>query len=1037
MSNASTKRKMAAILSADVKGYSRLMSADEEGTVKALNACREIIGTCVRDHQGRIVDSPGDNVLVEFASTVEAVKCAVKIQENIKIRNADLPESRRMEFRIGVNLGDVIEEEGRIYGDGVNIAARLEGLAEGGGICISGTAFDQVKNKLPVGYQYLGKQAVKNIPDPVRAYKVLLEPESAGKVIGETEPKQRRWGWKAVAAAAVLVLVAGGLLWNFYWRAPKIEPASKEKMAFPLPDRPSIAILPFANMSGNPEQDYFCDGITDQIITSLSMVPRLFVIARNSTFVYKGKAVKVQKVAEEQGVQYVLEGGVQKSEDKVRITVQLIDAIKGVHLWSERYDRDLKELFPLQDEIAMKIMTALQVKLTEGDYAKSIAGGTSNLKALECFWHAEEHFFRFAKEENAAARQWAEKAIEQDRNFGGAWALLGFTHLHDVIFAWGNSPGQSMNRAEDCAHQAISINDSTAKAQALMGMIRQFQGKYDETVEYCEKAVAINPNDPTMIVILARAIESTARFDEAIALYKKAMRVCPYYPAFYLQSLAGSYVLAGRYQEAVEACELVLSRSRKGEIDPLLAHIHLAEAYVGLGQLDKAREQTKEVLEINPKYSLENAKILAAYKDPMVKERRIAALRKAGLPEKPPLPLPDKPSIAVLPFVNMSDDKGQEFFSDGLTEEIITALSKTPKLFVIARNSTFTYKGKAVNVQQVSRELGVKYVLEGSVRKSGDQLRITAQLIDATTGNHLWAERYDRELKEIFAIQDEVTMKILTSLQVTLTEGEQAKFFVKGTKSLEAYLKTLEARELLYRLNKDDNALAIKRSEEAIALDPEYSRAFASLSAAYSMNFYFRVNPMESLRKAYEYAQKAITLDDTQLSAYIALEFVYSWKREYEEAIAAGEKAVKVAPGSADAYLTLGRALNMACRDKEALEYVEKAIRLNPFPPTHYYMHLGFTNLHLRNYEQAVSAFKMSLSLSPKNQPARGALIVTYVEMGRMDDARAEAEELLRIDPKWTSKGFEKMSPYKDPEVTKRRAEAWRKVGLERDVTSN
>jgi tetratricopeptide (TPR) repeat protein len=250
-------------------------------------------------------------------------------------------------------------------------------------------------------------------------------------------------------------------------------------------------------------------------------------------------------------------------------------------------------------------------------------------------------------------------------------------------------------------------------------------------------------------------------------------------------------------------------------------------------------------------------------------------------------------------------------------------------------------------------------------------------------------------------------------------------------------LKTLEARELLYRLNKDDNALAIKRSEEAIALDPEYSRAFASLSAAYSMNFYFRVNPMESLRKAYEYAQKAITLDDTQLSAYIALEFVYSWKREYEEAIAAGEKAVKVAPGSADAYLTLGRALNMACRDKEALEYVEKAIRLNPFPPTHYYMHLGFTNLHLRNYEQAVSAFKMSLSLSPKNQPARGALIVTYVEMGRMDEARAEAEELLRIDPKWTSKGFEKMSPYKDPEVTKRRAEAWRKVGLERDVTSN
>jgi adenylate cyclase len=391
----------------------------------------------------------------------------------------------------------------------------------------------------------------------------------------------------------------------------------------------------------------------------------------------------------------------------------------------------------------------------------------------------------------------------------------------------------------------------------------------------------------------------------------------------------------------------------------------------------------------------------------------------------------------MLPFVNMSEDKSQEYFSDGLTEEIITALSKTPKLFVIARNSSFVYKDKPVNVQQVSRDLGVKYVLEGSVRRSGDQLRITAQLIDATTGNHLWAERYNREMKDIFAIHDEVTMKILTSLQVTLTEGEHAKFFAKGTKSLEAYLVTMEASVLLRGLNRDDNALAIKKCEEAIALDPQYARPLAILSVALTNNLYFRVDPVESLRKAYENAQKAVTLDDMQLAAYAALEWVYSWKRQYEEAIAAGEKTVKVAPGSADAYFTLGRALNIACRDKEAVEYFEKAIRLNPFPPTPYYMHLGFSNLHLRNYEQAVTALKKALSLSPKNQPARGALIVTYVEMGRMEEATAETEELLKIDPKWTSKGFEKTSPLKDPQMTQRRVEAWRKVGLEREVSTN
>jgi adenylate cyclase len=607
----SFKRKLTAILSADVKGYSRLMGEDEAETVKTLTAYRKIMGDLVQQHRGRVIDSPGDNLLAEFGSVVDAVQCAVAVQKELQARNADLPENRKMQFRIGINLGDVIEEEGRIYGDGVNIAARMEGLAEGGGICISGSAFEQVKGKLKVGYEYLGEQSVKNIAEKVPVYRVIIEPEAAGSVIyrrRKDDPRHKR----NTTIIALLILIAGLAaigIWNFYLRAPKIEPASKERMAFPLPDKPSIAVLPFANMSGDPKEDYFSDGITDQIITSLSMVPRLFVIARNSTFVYKGKAVKVQKVAEEQGVRYVLEGSVQKSEDRVRITVQLIDAIKGIHLWSERYDRDLKELFALQDGIAKQIMTALQVKLTEGDYAKGIAGGTSNLKALEFFWHAEEVFFHFAKEDNAVARQWAEKAVQLDRNFAGAWALLGFTHLHDVIFAWGNSFAQSMKLAEECAHQAISINDSTAKAQALMGTIRQFQGKYDEAVEYCEKAVAINPNDPTMMFLLANAIQSTARFDEAIALYKKAMRICPYYPAFYLLGLASSSVLAGRYQEAVEACELLLDRSRRGEINPLLAHIHLAEAYVGLGQLDKARAQAEEVLKINPQFSLESVAV--------------------------------------------------------------------------------------------------------------------------------------------------------------------------------------------------------------------------------------------------------------------------------------------------------------------------------------------------------------------------------------------------------------------------------------------
>jgi adenylate cyclase len=285
----------------------------------------------------------------------------------------------------------------------------------------------------------------------------------------------------------------------------------------------------------------------------------------------------------------------------------------------------------LQDEISMKIMTALQVKLTEGDFAKGIAGGTSNLKALECFWHAEEVCFRFTKEDNAVGREWAEKAIDLDQNFAGAWALLGWTHIWDVLNGWSSTPTQSMKRAEECGLQAISINDSTAKAKALIGVIRKLQGRYDEGVEYCEKAVAINPNDPTMMYVLALAMLNAGRFDEAIVLMKKAMRICPYYPAFYLEGLAHSFVVAGRYQEAVKACEQLLDRCRKGEMNPFRAHIMLAEAYVGLGQLDKARTQAEEVLKINPTYSLESDRILGMFKDPMIPERQIAALRKAGL----------------------------------------------------------------------------------------------------------------------------------------------------------------------------------------------------------------------------------------------------------------------------------------------------------------------------------------------------------------------------------------------------------------------
>jgi TolB-like protein/Flp pilus assembly protein TadD len=821
----------------------------------------------------------------------------------------------------------------------------------------------------------------------------------------------------------MVILVAGVFaVRNFYLR-PDVEPASIEKMAFPLPDKPSIAVLPFTNMSGDPEQEYFSDGITDQIITSLSIIPRLFVVARNSTFAYKGKTVKVQKVAEELGVRYVLEGSVQRSEDRIRILVQLIDATTGHHLWSERYDRDLKDLFALQDEIAMEIMTTLQVKLTEGEYARVLAGGTSNLEAMESFWRAEERLFRLSKEDNAEARRWVEKAIELDPNFSGAWAIKGYTHLTDVVYGFSKSPVQSIRRAEECAQKAITLDDSNAKAYALLGRLRGIQRKFDQAIEYGEKAVALNPNDPHMLLVFAITMHFNGRFEESIALLKKAMRLSPYYPAFYLATLAPSYVLTERYEEAIATSKLLLDRSRKGEFNPLLAHLYLAEAYIGLGHEDKARANAEEVLKINPNFSLKSFRLLYAYRDPIHSERRIAALSSAGLPKKPPLPLPDKPSIAVLPFVNMSGDPEQEYFVDGMT------------------NSVFRYKGKPVDVKKVSRELGVKHVLEGSVRKAGDQVRINAQLIDASTGGHLWAERYDGHLGDVFALQDKITHKIVTALAVKLTGGEQEKVAHKDTDSIAAYDAFLKGWEHYLQRTPDDFAKAISYFEKAIELDSEYRRAYAALAKTYWSGSQLEVKSKrathvsywEARMRAREYLRMAMK-NPTSIAHTLSSEMNLA-QRLHEEAIAEAQRAIDLDPNDSDSRLTMAKALIFAGRQEEALDFVKKAMRLDPHNIAHPLYLRGLARFAMGQLDEAVASIERALRHNPEISGGAGVLAVAYAHLGRDQEAQAALDKYFKRYLKMWEGGvplsYEMYFwPFKDPEAAERFADGLLKAGL-------
>jgi len=456
-----------------------------------------------------VVDSPGDNLLAEFASAVDAVRGAVEIQRGFKVKNAKLPPERRMEFRIGINVGDVVVEGERLYGDGVNIAARLEGLAEPGGICISGRVYDHIKNKLALEYEYMGEQAVKNITKPVRVYRVQPTP---GAVVS----------------------------------TPSTEPT------LALPDKSSLAVLPFTNMSGDPEQEYFSDGMTDDLITDLSKLSGVFIIARNSVFPYKGKAVDVAELSRRLGVRYVVEGSVRKAGNRVRINVQLVDATTGGHLWAERYDRELQDIFALQDEVTQKIVFALKIQLTADEQVRFRQAPTTNLDAYDYFLRGQAYFWRLTREVNSQARQMYEKAIELDSQYAGAYAVLSRTYFIEWLLQWSQDP-QVLAQGFAAAQRAVVLDDSLPLAHAMLGMAYLWQKRHEQAIAEGEKAITLGPNYAEGHVWLGVILNLARRPEEAIGLVEKARRLNPHDSFCYLFTLGLAYRLTFRHEEAIAA----------------------------------------------------------------------------------------------------------------------------------------------------------------------------------------------------------------------------------------------------------------------------------------------------------------------------------------------------------------------------------------------------------------------------------------------------------------------------------------------------
>ncbi|MBR0936135.1 adenylate/guanylate cyclase domain-containing protein [Bradyrhizobium jicamae] len=583
-------RKLVAVFAADVEGYSRLMGADEVGTLKGLTERRAILDRLIGQHRGRIANTAGDSVLAEFGSAVEAVQCAVDAQIALAEANAGLAPDRRISFRIGIHIGDVMVRAGDLFGDGVNVAARLQSIAKPGGVCISGTTYDQVRKVLPMTFVDLGVQQVKNIHQPIRAYWVSAP----------SEPQ---------AADPALAAEADALP--------------------PLPDKPSIAVLPFQNMSGDAEQEYFADGMVDEIITALSRFKSLFVVARNSSFTFKGRSVDIKEVGHTLGVRYVLEGSVRKASGRVRIIGQLIDAVAGTHLWADRFERDLVDVFALQDEIAGAVVSAIEPKLLQTEIANATRRRTESLTAYDFYLRALQQFNATSREGIAEALRLTKRALELEPRFDAAAAMAGICHMQRVLFGYAVDPQFERNEAVRLSRLALSMDDGDAEWLADAALISAFMvGDCESAIEMADRAVALNPNLFLAWHCRGWSYRIAGNPGEALRSFERAARMSPVDTRLHLTfaAMGSSLIELRRFDEAI----LAARRARRQSPSYSASYRCLASAFAHLGRNAEAREAAERVMETDPTFTISGWIARGGQENSKV---QIEGLRKAGLPE--------------------------------------------------------------------------------------------------------------------------------------------------------------------------------------------------------------------------------------------------------------------------------------------------------------------------------------------------------------------------------------------------------------------
>jgi TolB-like protein/class 3 adenylate cyclase/Flp pilus assembly protein TadD len=995
-----TPRRLAAILAADVAGYSRLMGEDEVGTAQAVRESRDAVAPIVASHGGRIVKTMGDGVLLEFPSVVAAVECAIAVQKLMAERNADVPQDKRIVYRIGVHLGDVLIEGEDILGDGVNIAARLEGIAKPGAICLSEDAYRQVRGRLDLKVNDLGPTQLKNIAEPIRIYSLQIgAPAQAKSPVGPAAAKATKPLLRALVGAALVALVGIGAGAWYFLGANRSAPSISNAVAPAEPAHLSIVVLPFTNLSGDPNQDYFADGVTENLTTDLSRIPKSFVIARNTAFTFKGKNVDAKEIGKELGVRYVLEGSVQRDQNRVRVNAQLIDAESGAHLWADRFEEDVADLFKLQDQIVARLTNTLGIELVKAEAQRGARASNPDAVDLTMRGWGLVRDGALTKDKLEGARALFEQALKLDPNNANALAGDAYTYVDEYVVGWTSPAIDYDVKILGQADRAIALAPETLWAYYVKCVYLYYSQRADAAVSAADAGLAINPNSGSLLAVRGNAELFSGRYQQAKSDILQAMRLSPREPlkAIGHKYLGDSELGLGQFDAAIDEYHKSIDLGFR----TAWPYASLTAAYALPGKMEEARSALAEARRLEPKLSI---KWLVANHAPNLPPL-FEGLRKAGLPEDSPAE-PAHLSIVVLPFANLSGDPNQDYFADGVTENLTTDLSRIPKSFVIARNTAFTFKGKNLDAKEIGKQLGVRYVLEGSVQRDQNRVRVNAQLIDAESGAHLWADRFEEEVADLFKLQNQIVARLGNVLGFELVKAEAEKSAGSNNPdaidlAMRGWAKMWQSYSLSPKEKEASHKAALAFFDQALKFDALAGDAFTYM-AGYIFGWASTEADLDA--KIIDQADRAIALAPDNMRAYYAKSSYLNVTHRANEALRAADAGLAINPNYAPLLDARAFAETALGRFEQAKNDTQQAMQLSPRDPESptRRLSLGMAELGLGNFDAAIVEYQKSIDAGAHSFIPYANLAAAYALEGKTEEAKSALTEARRLNPKLT-----------------------------------